>query len=210
MTEGVAAPRGMVALCLAGVWIIWGSVYLGIRLVIDDVDPFQAMAQRFLLAGLLLALLVVLRRGPRGLRVTRAQLKALVLTGVLLLGLGNGLQAYAQVVGLPSGVTALVVACVPAWAVLVRLAVGERPSALTWAGVVVGFAGLVVLVALGRGLGDALPLVGVVLCLGSSLAWAVGSYLQGPARPPHRHAHQRGRAAARGRWVLDTAGGGDP
>lgn len=165
--------------CLAAVWVLWGSVYLAIRLVITDVDPFQAMAQRFLVAGALLALIAIVRRGPSALRVSRPQLGSLLVTGVLLVGLGNGFQALAQVKGLPSGVTALVVAAVPAWAVLLRLAMGDRPPGRTLVGVAIGFSGLAVLVALGQGLGDAMPVVGVVLCLLSSLSWTVGSYLQG-------------------------------
>jgi drug/metabolite transporter (DMT)-like permease len=171
--------RTTVALCLAAVWILWGSVYLAIRLVVNEVDPFQAMAQRFLLAGLILAVVVVVRRGWSGLRVTKGQLVALVATGVLLLGFGNGFQALAQVKGLPSGVAALVVASVPVWAVLLRLASGERPPRLTLIGVVIGFAGLVALIVLGQGVEGQMPLVGVVLCLGSSIAWTLGSWLQG-------------------------------
>lgn len=164
--------------------MLWGSVYLSIRLVVDEVPPFQAMAQRYLVAGAILVAIVVARRGRRGLRVTRGQAGTLVLTGVLLLGFGNGFQALAQVKGLPSGVAALVVASVPAWAVLLRVATGDRPSLATLAGVGVGFLGLVLLVALSRGLGGAMPIVGVVLCLGSSVAWTLGSYLQGVLELP--------------------------
>ncbi|MBX6388471.1 MAG: EamA family transporter, partial [Frankia sp.] len=171
--------KTLVALCLAVVWVLWGSVYLAIRVVVDEAAPFQAMAQRFLAAGLILSAVVVARRGPRALRVTRSQYASLLVTGVLLLGLGNGLQALAQVKGLPSGVTALVVAAVPAWAVLLRLLLGERPAGLTMVGVGLGFVGLVLLVLLGRGLGGTMPVVGVLLCLGASLSWTVGSYLQG-------------------------------
>jgi drug/metabolite transporter (DMT)-like permease len=171
--------RTLVAVCLAVVWVLWGSVYLAIRLVVDDVPPFQAMAQRFLFAGVVLVVLVVLRRGPRALLVTRRQLVSLAITGALLLGLGNGFQALAQVKGLPSGVAALIVAAVPAWAVLLRLALGERPAGATLAGVALGFVGLIALVALGQGAGGSMPVIGVLLCLGSSLAWTVGSYLQG-------------------------------
>jgi drug/metabolite transporter (DMT)-like permease len=176
--------RTTVAVCLGLVWVLWGSVYLAIRLVVDEVDPFQAMAQRFLLAGLILTAILLARRGWAGLRVTRRQLGPLVLTGLLLLGLGNGFQALAQVRGLPSGVAALIVAAVPAWAVLLRSARGDRPSPATLLGVAVGFAGLGVLVVLGRGLGGSMPLVGVALCVGSSLAWALGSYLQGEVELP--------------------------
>ncbi|CUU56532.1 EamA domain-containing membrane protein RarD [Parafrankia irregularis] len=176
--------RSLVALCLAVVWVLWGSVYLAIHVVIDEVAPFQAMAQRFLLAGLILSVIVVARRGPRAMRVTRSQGVSLVITGVLLLGLGNGLQALAQVKGLPSGVAALIAASVPAWAVLLRILAGERPAWLTVAGVGIGFAGLVMLVLLGRGLGETMPVAGVLLCVGSSLSWTVGSYLQGTVDLP--------------------------
>ena len=171
--------RVTVGFCLALVWVLWGSIYLAIRLVVDEVDPFQAMAQRFLVAGVILTIIVVVRRGWAGMRVTSSQLGVLVLTGVLLLGLGNGFQALAQVRGLASGVAALVVAAFPAWAVLLRLVTGDRPSPLTLVGVLVGFVGLVLLVVLGRGLSGTMPLVAVVLCLGSSIAWTIGSFLQG-------------------------------
>jgi drug/metabolite transporter (DMT)-like permease len=177
-------PRGTLIGCLAAVWLLWGSVYLGIRLVIDEVDPFQAMAQRFLVAGLLLTIVVLVRRGPGGMRVTRRELGALVLTGVLLLGLGNGLQALGQVEGLPSGIAALVIACVPAWAVVLRAVTGDRPPLMTWVGVTVGFAGLVVLVVLGGGSSGSVPLTGVLLCAAASLCWTVGAHLQGVLRLP--------------------------
>lgn len=165
--------------CLALVWVLWGSVYLAIRLVVDDVDPFQAMAQRFALATMILAALALALRGPSGLRVTRRELGGLVVTGVLLLGLGNGFQALAQERGLPSGVAALVVATVPAWAVLLRWGTGDRPVPMTLVGVVVGLSGLVALVVLGSRGGGQMPPGGVALCLVASVSWTVGSFLQG-------------------------------
>lgn len=176
--------RVTVAVCLGTVWVIWGSVYLAIRLVVDEVDPFQAMAQRFLLAGTVLAVIVVLRRGPAGMRVTGPQLRSMVITGTLLLGLGNGFQALAQTTGLASGVSALLVASVPAWAVLLRVATGDRPSRVTLLGVGFGLAGLVLLVVLGRGVGAGMPITGVLLCLGSSIAWTIGGWLQGRIELP--------------------------
>jgi drug/metabolite transporter (DMT)-like permease len=182
--ERTAASPAKVVLALGSVYLIWGSVFLAIRLVIEDVDPFQAMAQRFLVAGLLLAGWLVIRHGWVRLRVQPGQLAALVLTGVLLLGLGNGLQAWGQLEGLSSGVAALFVATVPAWVVLLRLIDRERPSLLTLIGVAAGFAGLVLLVVLGRGLAGPMPLFGVILVLAASCSWSVGSFLQGRMRLP--------------------------
>lgn len=198
-TVAPGTSRFTLVVALGAVWVIWGSVYLGIRLVVEEVDPFQGMAQRFAMAGVILTLVVLARKGLGGMRVTRAQLRSLVVTGVLLLGLGNCFQALAQVKGLPSGVTALVVATVPAWAVLLRVLTGDRPAPLTMLGVLVGFAGLVVLVALGRGVGDRLPMVAVALCIGSSISWTVGSWLQGQLPLPEDiftiAAYQQGIAA---------------
>jgi drug/metabolite transporter (DMT)-like permease len=173
------AGRGTLVLCMAAVWLLWGSVYLAIRLVVREVDPFQAMAQRYAVAGLLLVGIAVARGGWGALRVTRTEALGLVVTGVLLLSLGNGFQALAQVGGLPSGVAALIVATVPAWAVLIRLATGDRPPVATLCGVGIGFAGLVALVGLGQGAGGQVPLLAAGCCLAGSLSFTLGSFLQG-------------------------------
>lgn len=166
------------------VWVLWGSVYLGLREVVTEVDRFQAMAQRFLVAGTLLGGLVVLRRGWRGLRLTRQEFGALVLTGVLLLGMGNGLQSLALVVGLPTGMAALLVAAVPTWAVLLGLAAGIRPSRATIVGVVIGFTGLVVLVQAQSGGNVSTPRLGIAISLCASVSWAIGSFVLKRLRLP--------------------------
>jgi len=178
------AGRSRLVLCMAAVWLLWGSVYLAIRLVVEEVDPFQAMAQRYAVAGLLLAGITAARGGWSALRVTRAEAGGLLVTGVLLLGLGNGFQALAQVGGLPSGVAALIVATVPAWAVLIRLTTGDRPPVATLCGVAVGFAGLLALVGLGQRTGEAVPVLAALFCLAGSLSWTIGSFLQGRLTVP--------------------------
>jgi len=173
-----------VVLALGAVYLIWGSVYLGIRLVIDDVDPFQAMAQRFLVAGLVLVLVVGVRRGWRALRLTGTEACSLMLTGTLLLGIGNSMPALAQLKGLPSGVTALVVATVPAWVALLRTLTGDPPGALTLVGVGLGLIGLAVLVLLGRSGTDSIPVIGVLIVLVGAISWSIGPFVQGRLRLP--------------------------
>ena len=48
------ARLGMVATALAIVYVVWGSTYLGIRVVVEDVPPLTGMGARFVAAGLLL------------------------------------------------------------------------------------------------------------------------------------------------------------
>ena len=79
------------------VYIIWGSTYLAIRVVVDQgLPPLLAMGARFLTAGLLMLTYVVIRRGWTAMRVTRRQLIACAVVGIALLGFGNGGVAIAE------------------------------------------------------------------------------------------------------------------
>ena len=58
-----------------------------------------------------------------------------------------------------------------------RAATGDRPSRSTVVGVLVGFAGLIVLVAAGGGVGGTVPVVGAFIVLAAATSWAIGSFL---------------------------------
>jgi drug/metabolite transporter (DMT)-like permease len=168
-----------VVAALAVIYVVWGSVYLAIRLVVNERDPFAAMTQRFFAAGALMLVIVLVRGGWRRLLISRRQVAVVVLTGALLLGIGNGFQALGQVQGVASGVAALIVAGVPLWVVILRATGGDRPHLLTLAGVALGIVGLLVLVLLGRGTGSGYPLLGLLSVTAASIGWALGSYLMG-------------------------------
>ena len=158
---------------LVVVYIIWGSTYLAIRVVVDaGIPPMLGMASRFLLAGTLLAGALALRSGVRRLRVTRRELVGSGVVGLLLLAGGNGGVAVAEET-VPSGLAALLVAAVPLWLILLRVFGGERPRLLTWAGVLGGFSG-VALLALSGGETSAQPLSVAILVFGT-VCWATGS-----------------------------------
>jgi drug/metabolite transporter (DMT)-like permease len=74
----------------------------------------------------------------------------------------------------PIGLTSLIIASVPLWVLLLRLAAGERPDAVASLGLLVGFAGIVVLVRPGGGSG---PLGYLLLTVAAAFAWALGSFL---------------------------------
>lgn len=175
-----SAPlTGGVIAALAVIYLVWGSVYLAIRLVVNEGAPFAAMTQRFFAAGLLMLVIVLVRGGWRRLIITRRQIGVVLVTGALLLGVGNGFQALGQVQGVASGVAALIVAGVPLWVVILRTAGGDRPHLLTMGGVALGLGGLLVLVLLGRGAGTGYPLLGLLSVTVASMGWALGSYLMG-------------------------------
>lgn len=167
------ASAAMIWSALAVVYVVWGSTYLAIRVVVDaEIPPMLGMASRFLAAAPLLAAFVAIRSGVRRLRVSRRELLGAGVVGILLLALGNGAVAVAEQT-VPSGLAALLVAAVPLWLMLLRVGGGERPKLLTWAGVLIGFAGAALL-SISGGDTSAKPLSVVILVLGT-ICWAVGS-----------------------------------
>jgi drug/metabolite transporter (DMT)-like permease len=176
VTERVAPPGWQVWTALGLVYVVWGSTYLAIRYVVTSLPPLLTAAGRFALAALVLATFLVVRRGIRALAASRRQYLNAAGIGLLLLLGGNGGVVLAEDQGLPSGLTALLIAAVPLWVVLLRAVGHDRPAGRTLIGVAIGFVGLAVLLGPGArpehvGVG---PATLVVL---SSVMWSVGSYL---------------------------------
>ena len=167
------------------VYVVWGSTYLGIRVMVETVPPLLGSGIRFAVAGLLFAAWVALRRGPSALRVSRAELGGCAFVGVALLLGGNGLVAVAEQ-DVPSGLAALVVASIPLWVVVLRRAGGERIGGATFGWVALGFVGVALLMLPGERPEDA-PVWGVLILVGAAFCWATGSYASGrltlPADP---------------------------
>lgn len=136
------ASSAAIAPPLISVWIIWGSTYLGIAVLVQTLPGLLANGIRFLIATFFLGLGLVIFKGPRVLLVTRAQFKGAATMGVMLLGVGIGTLSMAERF-VPSGIAALLVSVMPLWIILFRVRAGDRPSRLTIAGVAVGMGGLV-------------------------------------------------------------------
>ncbi len=178
-TPRVPAGVGLVVLALGVVYLVWGSTYLGIRVVVEQAPPFVGMGSRYASAGVLLGLLLTLRGGFRRLRVTRAELLGCAFVGLMLPVLGNGLVSVAENLGTPSGVTALLIAIAPLMITLFRYGAGDRPRPLSVLGVLLGFVGLAYLVLAGRSpAGGDVPVWGAVIVLLASTCWAFGSWVQ--------------------------------
>jgi drug/metabolite transporter (DMT)-like permease len=173
------------------VYVVWGSTYLGIRIAVETLPPLLSAGMRFVGAGVVLATILAARRGVSVLNVTRRQVGAAALVGTLLLAGGNGGVVFAEAglagAPVPSGVAALLIALVPILVVLMRAGTGDRPRLMSVVGVLVGFGGLIALVAAGSGVDGSVPLVGSLIVVGAATSWAVGSFLSGrlplPANP---------------------------
>ncbi|MCQ0023460.1 EamA family transporter [Streptomyces somaliensis DSM 40738] len=168
-----ARISGAVWAALAIVYLVWGSTYLGIRVVVETLPPFLSAGARFVVAGLLLAALLAWRHGPGALKITRAQLASAAFVGLMLLVGGNGLVVLAET-SVPSGLAALLVAVMPAWVVLLRSVSGDRPGPSAYAGVALGLAGLAVLSL--PGLSGDVHIGGVLTVVLATLMWSAGSF----------------------------------
>ncbi len=165
-----------VVLALATVYLVWGSTYLAIRVTDRTMPPLLMSSVRFLVAGV--ALYAFASRGRA--RPTAREWGAAAIVGATLLLLGNGGVAWAET-RLDSGFAALIVAIIPLWvAVMDRFFFGRRLSRTAVLGLVIGFAGVALLVRPGGG-ADAFAALTLVV---TTSAWAGGSlYARGATLP---------------------------
>lgn len=170
-----AASPVLVAVALGLVYLLWGSTYLAIRVMVTDLPTLAATSWRFLAAAVLLGAGLMVKSGWRRLAATPRELAGCALLGLLLPTLGNGLVSVGEARGAPSGIAALIVAAVPLWIIIYRGASGDRPRGRTIAGVVLGFAGLVGLVT-ASGIGGEVPLVPCLVIVVASVCWSFGSW----------------------------------
>jgi drug/metabolite transporter (DMT)-like permease len=157
------------------VYVVWGSTYLGIRVVVETMPPLLTSGVRFVAAGAIMWAAMAIRRGLGGVRIDRRQLLACVIVGACLVAGGNGLVMVAEQ-DVPSGLAALIMAAIPLWVVLLRRATGERVGAATLAGVAVGFVGVALLLLPGGG-GAHAPLGPLLVVVCASFLWSVGTIL---------------------------------
>jgi drug/metabolite transporter (DMT)-like permease len=158
---------------LGALYVIWGSTYLAIKVLVGVAPALLSMSARFAVAGLVVLAVLALRRGRAAVRFAPREVAGATLIGGLLLFGGNGLVAIAER-HVPSGLAALVIASEPLWVVALRALFADRPSAGVAVPVLAGFAGVALLVLPGsRPAGVAAGFV--LLLLFSALCWASGS-----------------------------------
>jgi drug/metabolite transporter (DMT)-like permease len=161
---------------LGAVYFIWGSTYLAIRVAIETLPPLLHAGVRFLVAGVILYSWALFRTTERP---TWSQWKTAILSGFLMLFIGNGAVVWAEQF-VPSGMVSLIVATVLLWIVLLDWGFGrgKAPAAGVLFGIFWGFGGVVLLVT-GSEIGQATPqhLLGGLLVLAGSGAWAAGSLI---------------------------------
>jgi drug/metabolite transporter (DMT)-like permease len=175
-------PDWRVWLALVTVYVVWGSTFVALAIVVRDLPPFLAMALRHLVAGAIL-LAIALPRGDRAADpIGGRQVLAGFVFGALLFVCSHGTLAWAQQT-VSAGMAALLAGSIPIWMALFdRVAFGRRLARGGYLGIALGFVGLGFLFdPFGGGSVD--RLAGLVVLLGA-MTWAAGSlYSRGAALP---------------------------
>jgi drug/metabolite transporter (DMT)-like permease len=155
------------------IYIIWGSTYLAIRFVVETIPPFFMAGTRWVIAGLILYALTRLggALAPASLQWKRA----FVIGGFMLVG-GNGTVVWAEQ-WVPSGLTSVLIATVPLWMVLLNsLHHRMRPSIGVIVGLMLGFAGVALLIGSVENIGeDSMIIPGATIIVFGAFLWATGS-----------------------------------
>ena len=165
--------RLLVLLSFAAIYIIWGSTYLAIRIGIETIPPFLLAGTRFFLAG---APFYLWLRWQGHARPSREHWRSALLLGSLMMFGGNGLVTWAEQ-SVPSAIAAVLITTVPLWMTILDRLFSRGPglSAMTVFGLVVGFAGVVVLVGPTGADVDRVDPIGAAVLLLAAFLWSVGS-----------------------------------
>lgn len=166
----------------ATIYLVWGTTYMGLAIILRTLPPFASGAIRFLLAGAIMyALLRIKGRAP----LREVPWKQAILAGILLSGIGNGFVIWGQQT-VPSGIAALLVAALPLWILLFDTLgfARRRPGLKDLAGSVIGLGGVVLIVSQTRsfdGSGAILPTLSILF---ATFAWSIGTLVQRAAVKP--------------------------
>lgn len=167
----------MKLLAYAAIYLIWGSTYLAIRVAVGAIPPLLLMGVRCTAAGLLLLAWAAARHQ----HASSEEWRHAAVAGALMIAGTYGALAWAEQ-RLASGTAALLSATTPLWLTTMQWPDAGRPGGKTVAGLLLGLAGVALLVGAG-GSGQVNPAAAAVLIAGT-LAWAAGSLYGRPPRLP--------------------------
>ncbi len=176
MTGAGSPRRALIFWSFAAIYLVWGSTYLAIRVMVTSMPPLLAGGVRFLFTGAILYGWARWRGIPAP---SRRLWGPAFLLGSLFFLFGNGGISWAET-RIPSGLTALLAATSPLFTVVFESSRGgwRRPPARVVLGIAAGLVGVALLVAPGEIIGgDHADLLGAAAITVAAIAWAGGSVL---------------------------------
>ncbi len=139
--------------------LLWSSAFITTKPIIDNSDPFSALAFRFFFVAIGFFLFSIYSK--LSIFISRRNLIESILSGVLFHGFYLGGVFYSISIGMPTGIAALIVTLQPVLTnALSGPILGEKVTAKQWIGVLLGFIGAAIV--LGFDIGSDIPLLGLI------------------------------------------------
>ena len=154
--------------------ILWSSAFITTKPLIDNSDPFSALAFRFLVVTI--GFLLFSLYSKKNIFVSKKNVIESFFSGVLFHGLYLGGVFFSISKGMPTGIAALIVTLQPILTnALSGPILGEKVTIKQWIGVFLGFSGAALV--LGLDIGSNIPMIGLVatiialIAITSSTIW---------------------------------------
>ena len=175
--EASAHPsRWKILLAFAIIYLVWGSTFLAIRVGVHEVPPLLFAAMRFFTAGIVL---YVWMRVQGTASPTRREWISITLLASMIFVVDYGFVFWAEQ-RVPSGIAAVMLATIPAFTALAEILILRTQKLTVRLGIalLVGLAGVAVLVSRSVGFGDApVETAGAIGLVIASINWSVASVL---------------------------------
>ena len=155
--------------------LLWSSAFITTKPIIDNSDPFSALAFRFFIVAIGFYLFCIFSN--YSIIIGRKNLIESVLSGVLFHGLYLGGVFYSISIGMPTGIAALIVTLQP---ILTNILSGpmldEKVSYKQWIGILLGFVGAALV--LGMDIGSNIPLSGLIATIVALISITISTIWQ--------------------------------
>jgi drug/metabolite transporter (DMT)-like permease len=139
--------------------VLWSSAFVTTKPIIDNSDPFAALAFRFFFVALGFLIFAIYTK--QKILINNRNLLQSIFSGVLFHGVYLGGVFYSVSIGMPTGIAALIVTLQPILTnALAGRFLGEEVSFKQWIGVMLGFFGAALV--LGFDIGTSLPVIGII------------------------------------------------
>jgi drug/metabolite transporter (DMT)-like permease len=165
------------------IYVIWGSTYLAIRYAVETIPPFMMMGTRSLIAG---GILYLWSRSRENEKIQKEHIIPLFIIGAMFFLIGHGCLAWAEQF-VPSGLAAVLISSEPFLIVGIEFLIlrDTKINLKGAAGLILGFAGIIYLVASTKGIASSgKNIIGMLVIITGSLSWSGGAVYSRVAKLP--------------------------
>ncbi|MDG2449682.1 MAG: EamA family transporter [Saprospiraceae bacterium] len=164
------------------IYVVWGSTYLVLTYVIEEIPPYLTAFLRFFIAAIILLLISLAFRQFKDIDIRKV--KNSMLAGTMMLGIGSGVTSWVLQY-LDSGFTALLISAQPLLVVFMMwISDKKKPSSQVFFGVALGIIGIYLLVSQNGILADPDQWFAILAIVGCLFSWGIGRFFISKADMP--------------------------